>query len=141
MNMKDDLSFTCCLPWTFVASSKCSQLKSFLEVLLWQMFIWTGSPLSYSWGRSNCYSDRLHDFSVTTPRCYKDVYVNSFFSCTARLWNFLPIESFQNGAKMEPWGNPASTGYSCEDFPSRTTQSHLLLRKEEIMRNNWPEIP
>ena len=25
------------------------------------------------------YSDRLHDFSVTIPRCYKDVYVNSFF--------------------------------------------------------------
>ena len=40
------------------------------------------------------YSDRLHDFSVTIPRCYKDVYVNSFFPCTARLWNFLPLECF-----------------------------------------------
>ena len=51
-------------------------------------------PLPYSRGRSTCYSDRLHDFSVTIPRCYKDVYVNSFFPCTARLWNSLPIECF-----------------------------------------------
>ena len=42
---------------------------------------------------SRC-SDRLHDFSVTIPTCYKDVYVNSFFPRTARLWNFLPIECF-----------------------------------------------
>ena len=49
-------------------------------------------PLSFSWGRSTCYSDRLHDFSVT--RCYKDVYVNSFFPPTARRWNSLPIECF-----------------------------------------------
>ena len=33
---------------------------------------------------------------------------------------------------MEPWGTPALTGYSCEEFPSRTTWSHQLLRKEEI---------
>ena len=48
-------------------------------------------PLPFSRGRSACYSDRLHDFSVTIPRCYKDVYVNSFFPPTARLWNSLPI--------------------------------------------------
>ena len=43
------------------------------------------------------YSDRLHDFSVTISRCYKDVYVNSLFSRTARLshnWNSLPLEFF-----------------------------------------------
>ena len=50
--------------------------------------------LPYSGGRSTPYSDRLHDFSVTVPRCYKYVYVNSFFARTARLWNFLPIECF-----------------------------------------------
>ena len=44
--------------------------------------------------RSTRYSDRLHDFSLTIPRCYKDVYVYSYFPCTARLWNSLPIESF-----------------------------------------------
>ena len=51
-------------------------------------------PLPYSQGRSTCYSYRLHDFSVTIPRCYKDVYANSFFPHTARLWNSLPIECF-----------------------------------------------
>ena len=50
--------------------------------------------LPYSRGRSTRYSDRLHDFSVTIPRCYKDVYVNSFFPHIARLWNSLPIECF-----------------------------------------------
>ena len=51
-------------------------------------------PLPYSQGRSTHYSDRLHDFSVTITRHYKDVYVNSFFPQTARLWNSLPIECF-----------------------------------------------
>ena len=51
-------------------------------------------PLPFSQGRSTCCSDRLHDFSVTIPRCYKNVYVNSFFPRTARLWNSLPIEYF-----------------------------------------------
>ena len=48
----------------------------------------------FSRGRSARYSDRLHDFSVTIPRCYKEVYVNSFFPRTARLWNSLPTECF-----------------------------------------------
>ena len=51
-------------------------------------------PLPFPRRRSTCYSDRLHDFSVTIPRCYKDVYVNSFFPRTAKLWNFLPIKCF-----------------------------------------------
>ena len=51
-------------------------------------------PLPCSRGRSTRYSDRLHDFPVTIPRCYKDVYVNSFFPRTARLWNSLVIECF-----------------------------------------------
>ena len=48
-------------------------------------------PLPYSRGRATRYSDRLHDFSVTIRRCYEDVYFNSFFPHTARLWNFLPL--------------------------------------------------
>ena len=51
-------------------------------------------PLPYSQGRSFRYSDRLHNFSVTIPRRYKDVYVNSFFPRTVRFWNSLPIECF-----------------------------------------------
>ena len=34
--------------------------------------------------------------------------------------------------RIEPWQTSALTGYSCEDLPSKTTQRHLLLRKEEI---------
>ena len=51
-------------------------------------------PLPYSQGRSTDYSERLHHFSVTIPRCYMDVCVNSFFPCTAKLWNSLPTECF-----------------------------------------------
>ena len=32
-------------------------------------------PLPYSRRKSTCYSDRLHDFPVTIPWCYKNVYV------------------------------------------------------------------
>ena len=49
-------------------------------------------PLPFSRGSSTRYSHRMHDFSVPIPRCYKDVYVNSFFPGTARLWNSLPME-------------------------------------------------
>ena len=51
-------------------------------------------PLHFSGGRSTRYSDRLDDFSVTIPRCFKDVFINSFFPRTARLWNSLPVECF-----------------------------------------------
>ena len=70
-------------------------------------------PLPYSRGMSTCYSDRLHDFSVTIPRCYKDVYINSFFHRTARLWNYLPIECF-----------PLT--YNLNGFKSRISR-HLLI--------------
>ena len=39
----------------------------------------------YSWGKS---------ILCPIPRCYKDVNANSFFPCTARLWNSLPAECF-----------------------------------------------
>ena len=42
-------------------------------------------PLPYSRGNFTRYSDNFHDFSVTIPRCYKDVYVISFLPRTARL--------------------------------------------------------
>ena len=70
-------------------------------------------PLPYSRGRSMCYSDRLHDFCVTIPRCCKDVNVSSFFTRTARLWNSLPIECF-----------PLT--YDLSGFKSRINR-HLLI--------------
>ena len=42
---------------------------------------------------------------------------------------------------MESWGTPALTGYSHGHFPSRTTWTLLLLRKEKIRLNIWSEIP
>ena len=39
-------------------------------------------PIPYSRGRSTRYSNRLHGYSVTIPRCYKDVNINSFFPRT-----------------------------------------------------------
>ena len=51
-------------------------------------------PLPFFRGRSTRYSDRLHDFSVTIPRCSKDVNVNTFIPHTARLWNSLPLKCF-----------------------------------------------
>ena len=51
-------------------------------------------PLPYSGGRTTPYSVRLHDFSVTIPRCYENVYVKSFFPRAATLWNSLPLECF-----------------------------------------------
>ena len=33
---------------------------------------------------------------------------------------------------QEPWETPALTGYSYEDFPSKTTQTCLLLRNDKI---------
>ena len=51
-------------------------------------------PLPFSRRMSTRYSDSLHDFSVTIPRCYKDVSVNNFSPRTAKLRNSLPIECF-----------------------------------------------
>ena len=43
--------------------------------------------------------------------------------------------------RMELWGTPALTGYCCEDVPSRSTWSHLLLRKEDKAKYlNWNSI-
>ena len=51
-------------------------------------------PVPFSQGRSTRHSDRSHYFSITIPGSYKDVYINSFFPRTARLWKSLPIECF-----------------------------------------------
>ena len=41
---------------------------------------------------------------------------------------------------MVAWENPVLTGYSCEDVSSRAIQSRLLLRKDNVRANIWPEI-
>ena len=45
------------------------------------------------------------------------------------------------GPRIYPWETSALTGYSREDFPSRTTWSCFLVRQEEIRPNIWSKIP
>ena len=70
------LSFSCRLDWALTLSlllklppKKVVYFGRCLSELAQQV------PLSYSWEKSNCYSDRFHDFTVSIPRCYKDAYV------------------------------------------------------------------
>ena len=95
-DMQDCWSFTCCFSCTIGSLSKCGQLKSFCRYYFGRCSseLTQLVPLYFSRGRFTRYSDRLHDFSVTIPRCYMDVYVNSFFPRMAKLWNSLPIECF-----------------------------------------------
>ena len=52
------------------------------------------TSLPYLRERSTRYSSRLHNFCVTSPRCYKVVYLNICFSRTVRPWNSLHEEYF-----------------------------------------------
>ena len=70
-------------------------------------------PLPYSRDRSTRYSNRMQEISVTIPRCYEDVFINSFFLRTAILWNFLPAECF-------------SLYYDLNGFKSKVNR-HLFL--------------
>ena len=94
--MQDCCSLTCSFSWTLGASSKCGSLSLFYRYYFGRCSSEQAQlvPLPFSRGRSTHYSDRLHDFSVTISRCYKDVYVNSFFPPSARLWISLPIKCF-----------------------------------------------
>ena len=60
------------------------------------MFIWTGSTGSTSFFSREVYLLfwQIAWFFVTISRCYKHVYVDSFFPRTATLWNSSLIEYF-----------------------------------------------
>ena len=78
-------------------------------------------PLLCSCVNCTCYSDRLDDFPVTIPRCYKDVFVNNFFPRTTKFWNSLPIECFPltydlNGFKARSNGHLLSVVSFSTDF-------------------------
>ena len=95
-SMQDRWSITCCFSGTLTHCRNEASLSVFYRYYFGKCSAELAQlvPLPFSWGRSTRYSDRLHDFSVTIPRCYKDVYVNIFFPRTARLWNSLPIQYF-----------------------------------------------
>ena len=85
MNIQDWWSFTCSLE-SLAHCRNVASLSLYLGITL--------VDVPFSQGRSTRYTDRLYDFSVISPRCYKDIYVNSFFPRIARLWNCLPIKCF-----------------------------------------------
>ena len=95
MDMQGCWSLTCCFSGTLGSLSKCGQLKSFLQVILGRCSSELAQlvPLCFSRGRSSRYSDKWYGFSVAIPRCYKDVYVNSFFPGTVKLWNSLTYDA------------------------------------------------
>ena len=76
-------------------------------------------PLPFSRGRSTRYTDRLHDFSVTIARCYKDVYVNSFFPRTTLLWNSLPRECFPLTYYLHGFKSRINRHLNCRFFLNR----------------------
>ena len=84
----------CCLSWNLDSSSKCSQLKLSIGITLVDFNLnW------FNWLRFLILEGGLHVvqtdcMTVTIPRCYKDVYNNSFFPRKARPWNSLLIEYF-----------------------------------------------
>ena len=95
-NMQDCWSFSCCFAWIRGSRWNVVSLSLFYRYYVGR-YSWELAQLVtllFSQGWSTCYSDSLHDFSVTIPRYYKDVYVSSFFPRTARLWSSLPIECF-----------------------------------------------
>ena len=95
-NMKDCWSFTCCFSWTLGSWSNVASLSPLYRYYFGRCSSELAQliPLLFSRGKSTRYSDRLHNISVTIPRCYKDVYVKSLFPRTARFWKCLPIECF-----------------------------------------------
>ena len=48
----------------------------------------------YCHEKSTRNSNSLHDSSATIPKCYNDVRINSFCSCTTAPWNSIPAEYF-----------------------------------------------
>ena len=81
-------------------------------------------PIPYRRARSTRYSYRLHDFSVTVPRWYNDVYLNSSLPRTCKLWNSLVAECF-----------PLT--YDLISFKSRVNRQFILM----FFLNNFPFSP
>ena len=52
------------------------------------------TPFPLTLSRSTRLAHRQHHFVVSIPIYCKEIYANSFFSRTAKLWNSLPVDCF-----------------------------------------------
>ena len=111
--------FLRCLDWRSVTNwIKAHTLSLLLKLQNWSWFIlWSVFLLRLLCISIN--SDRLHYFSVTIPRCYMDVYVNSFFPCMAKLWNSLPIECFPLTYDLSGFKSRINRSFNCRIFLNR----------------------
>ena len=77
--MQDCCSFICCHSWTLGSSSNVASLSLFCRYYFGRCSSELAQlvPLSSSRGRSTRYSDRLDDFFLTIPRCYKNIYIDT----------------------------------------------------------------
>ena len=91
-------------------------------------------PDSSSEANSSC-CHRSNAWSLLDYRLVSSAYIAiSQITSSGRL---LMYSRKSLGLRMEPWETPSLTGYSCEELPSRTHRSYLLLWKEEIKPIIW----
>ena len=104
--------------------------------------------LPYSWRRTTCYSNRSHYFSVTIPKCYKDVlffaqldpgilYLCFTFLCSS--CNSIPC----SGCSAFHWVNSnfkkrAMTTIRAMDIGNNSESTYIIQRKtqQKISKNN-----
>ena len=93
--------FTCALQlhkkWSFplrIPSVNVTEKNwNLLKKSLMENFIFSCS-VPHSYGLSTYCFNKLQNFSVTIPGCFKDFYFNSLSPRTTRIWNYLPAEYF-----------------------------------------------
>ena len=145
------MTFCSKLDWGSIAKTALKKIEALiflmkflsLEVALYLYIpygcchVCSGTPLPHSQGRSTRYSDRLHDFSVTIPRYYKDAYVNSFFPYTSWFWNSLHMKYFYDNYHVTYEFQSESTLYS-----SITQLNHLVKWSSVRLRTKslWVRI-
>ena len=97
-------------------------------------------------GMSAPYSERLPDFSVSIPRCYKDIYVNSLFLRTSILWNSLPAKCFplkyiSNGLKSlltHRYSDQEGNGFEFSKFCQKMDIESLPIKSEDFVTGYAP---
>ena len=92
------------------------------------------------------YSERLPDFSVTIPRCYKDIYVNSLFPHTSMLWNSLsakcfPLKYILNGLKSlltHRYSDQEGNGFQFSKFSQKMDIESFPIKSEDFVTGYAP---